>query len=645
MFGKNKTKESKTPEFKYGKVELKDFDLSKNFFDTTADAVIIFHDGDCTMQSKDDFPFALWYTIKKRYKILNEAGKKLANQSFVLEHYGQSNEKIKSFGGNTYNIENGKIVKHSMAKNDFFYDKQSENMDIVKFTLPKVQVGSIIEYEYTYVSDFYSSIPDWNFQQDYPILWSSFSLNTYEIFQYLAIPQGLYKFHDKGIVRQQNASLGFQQRYGHLMSRHWVMKDLPATVKEDLLYNVDNYRSQLEFELHNVHITKDDVYYRKDWKTFNKYIIEDPSWYKPFYNSHIFMKKMTKEYPMTDTLTLVKNMFYKIRDEFETTYSSSILPRQLPAAINRTKKGSAAEINLFLISLLRQYGLDANPVLLNTRANGKPITDIPCLTRLNYLIVHIEIGGKEYYLDASKQDMQFNHLPIYCYNGMANIVNSETAKQRNLSANNIVEKNEIKVALVLGSEDNWEASLKEKYSYYSSMNIRKRIRKSGLKKVEEALKKELDIDNDELSFELKQNEVDTFLYEGFAKWNFENNKAGDLMYLNPFIKLKSTPKAFKNEKRILPVEFRSAKRNAYIVSIKTPEGYDIESAPEARRVKLDGDSGEIFVNVDKGAGQLDIISFLKINQAVYLPQAFTSLKQFFTYYNSLKDEVIVFKKK
>ena len=78
----------------------------------------------------------------------------------------------------TYNLENGKVVETKLdVKSNVFKDKIDKNRVVKKFTFPNVKEGSIIEFEYTLVSDFLNNLQPWEFQGAYHRLWSEYNLS------------------------------------------------------------------------------------------------------------------------------------------------------------------------------------------------------------------------------------------------------------------------------------------------------------------------------------------------------------------------------------------------------------------------------------------------------------------------------------
>ena len=66
----------------------------------------------------------------------------------------------------------------------------------------------------------------------------------------------------------------------------------------------------------------------------------------------------------------------------------------------KDKKGTSGEINLILINLLKDAGLNTHPILLSTVENGVINTGTPGYDQFNKVMAYVEIGDKHYVLDA-----------------------------------------------------------------------------------------------------------------------------------------------------------------------------------------------------------------------------------------------------
>jgi hypothetical protein len=116
--------------------------LSRNHYDVDSDAaaVVLYEKGTYEL-----FNFEFIFKVERTIKILrSDAINDLSTVSILKIKGGASINKIK---GTTYNLENGKVTVQNIEKEDVLTDKiLASSIDAVKFNLPSVKVGSIIQY-------------------------------------------------------------------------------------------------------------------------------------------------------------------------------------------------------------------------------------------------------------------------------------------------------------------------------------------------------------------------------------------------------------------------------------------------------------------------------------------------------------------
>ena len=109
---------------------------------------------------------------------------------------GEAEEELENLKAVTYNLENGKVVETKLEiKSAVFKDKINKNLVIKKFTFPNIKEGSIIEYEYTLKSDFIFNLQPWEFQGEYPRLWSEYNVAMPSFYNYVTLTQGYHPYH------------------------------------------------------------------------------------------------------------------------------------------------------------------------------------------------------------------------------------------------------------------------------------------------------------------------------------------------------------------------------------------------------------------------------------------------------------------
>ncbi len=139
------------------------------------------------------------------------------------------------------------------------------------------------------------------------------------------------------------------------------------------------------------------------------------------------------------------------------------------------KKGNVADINLLLTALCRHQGLEASPVILSTRTNGYAVEDYPLLSDYNYVIVRVQLNGKDYLLDASRPATGFGQLPEVCYNGWARAIDSSQARIP-LFPDSVTEQAGSTIVSLANSDSGYTGRYTRNAGVFESMDLRNRLK-------------------------------------------------------------------------------------------------------------------------------------------------------------------------
>jgi len=160
------------PKSGYGKIDKEEITMSQYPEDPTANAVILSDQVFTYYKYKQD-GFKIYSEHTTRIKILSQEGTEYAN--IILPYYSGKNISAKSdwitqIKANSYNLNNGKIEKTEMDKKYIFEERISPYWKQIKFSIPNVKSGSVIEYQYVQISDFFHLLPDMHMQFDIPVM-------------------------------------------------------------------------------------------------------------------------------------------------------------------------------------------------------------------------------------------------------------------------------------------------------------------------------------------------------------------------------------------------------------------------------------------------------------------------------------------
>ena len=170
------------PPKKFGDIDFHTVKAKIHPLDSNAEAVVLFDFGLTRFQYINSEGFRLVFERQKRVKIIRSDGYKYATVEIPIYRSNGGKEEVNSLKAYTYNINNGKVQKIKFDKKDIIEEEVSKNWTKVKFTLPNVVEGSVIEYSYELTSDFIFNLQSWTFQDFIPTVYSEYNVRIPEYF-------------------------------------------------------------------------------------------------------------------------------------------------------------------------------------------------------------------------------------------------------------------------------------------------------------------------------------------------------------------------------------------------------------------------------------------------------------------------------
>lgn len=665
---------------RFDKIDMSDMLMTKYEKDTSASAVILCDYGRSYFEYTEKEGFLVVLEHHRRIKILDQTAYNWANISIPFYHRGSSQEKVYAVKGNTYNLVKGKIKKSKLSKKERFIEETSKNWSAVKFTMPNVKEGSIIEYKYTIKSEFVFNFRDWQFQYDIPVVWSEYLASIPEYFDYSRKMKGYYPLivndHDKfkreytytydskianaGVKNKawddnQRQSSGNGSFEVFTDEYRWVAKDLPALREEPYMTNIEDYCTALEFELVSVQFPqrprKD---YTNTWNSINKQLLEDGRFGHQISDALLaagssFIKDRVKEISsnpdyqtpeikMLAAFEFVKN--YMKWNGLSRKYTTTTLRKAF-----KDKAGSSADINLLLTLILKELKLDADPVVLSTRKNGTIHPAHPSLSQLNYVIACVTLDGKQILLDATDPLHAVGLLPYRCLNGQGRIVS--------LTKSDWVELNKNKVyALTVMSEFTMDeeglliGKNRSSRDQNAALVLRNRILSENSK--DDFIKK-LETDNNgleviEYKFDNLENVYKPLRDQFEVKIHDKVDVMGNMIYFNPLLYDQIEDNPFKIEKRLFPVDYGYKTKESYMYKYTIPEGYVVEEVPKSIAIALPQNAARYTYVITVSGNQIQVMSKFSINKIIFGSEEYLVLKNFYDQVIAKQAEQIVLKK-
>lgn len=634
---------------KFGKIDLADLQMKSYPKDTSSEAVILSDIADAYYRYSESSGLQVVFNRHRRIKILKKSGYDWASYQIPLGRYkGANKERIENLRGATYNLVNDQIVTDKLDRTSVFDEKQTENLTYKKITLPNVKEGSVIEYAYSTVSDFDTSIPTWEFQKNIPVIWSEYKVQIPDFYHFKMIHQGYEPFFIS-TVKPVNISLDPTTTRYEGKEYRWVIKDAPAIQEEPFMTTLNDYNAKVEFEIAAIIPPGglNSKYFSVTWEDFTKTLLEYENFGTQLKRGGFLKEKVNAiKAAEKEPVNQVFAAYQFIRTNMKWDGNSSIYTSNSLKKSFENKTGNCADINLMFIAMLKELGIEADPVVLSTRDHGRILPNYVLEKKFNYVVARVKIGDNSVLLDATDPFLDFGKIPVRCLNGSGRLIHEANADWVPLSSNERITKTLI-LNFDLNNEGQMNGSLSISHLGYGGLYARKQIFTDSKAKYIESFRKKHPTWNIS-KFEIeKLEELSDPLVENITTSIQETASiAGDHIYLNPLLGEGEKENPFKTTERKFPVELATQIEENYIATFSIPEGYEIEELPKNIRLSLPNDGGKFSYFVSKTEeGKIAVSSKFLLKKPTFYAEEYSSLKEFYAQIVAKYAEQIVLKKK
>jgi len=649
---------------KFGEIPIEDLKMVRYDKDSSASALILADFGESSLIYNQSEGFSLLFERITRIKILSKDGLDWATFTVPLYHDGGDNEKISGLKAVTYNLENNKVIETKLKSDAVFKEKVNANVDMMKITLPNVREGSIVEIAYKVNSDFYFNFQDWEFQSTIPVRWSEYRANIPEFYNYDKYMQGYVQL----VVNETKAMPSFititskerpsgptggttefsQDKIDYKENRsRWVAQDVPAFKAEPFITTLKDYISKINFELAYTKFPGEAAKpYMGSWEDINKLFSNSPNFGKEI-TGNAFLKRTVEEIiaGLTTPEQKIGAINNYVKQQIDWSGSSQKYTDTPLKKVLEDKKGSSAEINLILGSMLEKAGFKVFPVLVSTRDHGFVRETTPISSQFNYVLCLVKFDDKQVLLDATDKLLPTGVLPERCLNGNGLVVSEASGYSWVALKSPVKSRTYYNADLTLSAGGEMKGKVQaDRSGYYAHSH-----RKTFLSKGQDDYVKDFIgtrswvVEKSEFKNAKEISEAFKEVHEVVIN---DHVVSGDAMiYLNPFVVLQEEENPFKSEQREYPVDFGSPLEKLYICKITIPEGYAIDELPQSRLLKLPDNAAKYTYNVTQTGNAIMLTSNLQINTSLFTQLEYPALREFYNQVVAKQAEQIVLKKK
>ncbi len=398
---------SQKPDTKFGKVPAEDLAMTVYPLDTSAAAVVLWDFGEISFDIGASGHWECNFYRHKRIKILKQAGFDEGDISvpFYSEDGAESVQNKRAV------VISPRGEETEVPKKEFFVEKANERYSRLRFTCPNLQVGAVIDYSYQIVSKSIFALPEWYFQENIPVRWSELRLQIPEYFNYVFLSQGGHYDITEQSDRYDNVHLPSDRYLPARDARvrvninRYVRKDMPALKEESFITTMDDYYARMRMQLSNVNypgLKTEEV--MSNWPKLAEELLGMKNFGDQFLKKGNFKNAWEAVLPKLsggNSQMEKANIIYQfINDNFDVDGISGVFVRESLDQCFEKKSGMQHELNLLLIALMREAGIEAHPVLVSTRWHGKMFELYPFIEQFNHVLAFAALDGKELLLDA-----------------------------------------------------------------------------------------------------------------------------------------------------------------------------------------------------------------------------------------------------
>jgi hypothetical protein len=638
---------------KWGKVTTEELAMTVYPKDTSARAVVLNQQRYTTYEYRSSTGFHISHYVTEKIKILKAEGKD--EGSIEIPFYYRSNgnrETVSALEAASYNLVNGKIVKTKLDKEYMFDEEISKSYRQIKFSLPEVKVGTVIEYRYTLGTEHVYFLPDWDIQRDIPILNNDFEAAIPEYFEYNIAVKGFEMLDIKDGAENVQFNLGNDQSGSPVMIActmrkiHCIAQDIPALKKEDYVWCMDDYISGLRFELRGTRFPNAKYEpFTSTWENLEKTIKDETDMPQFMKTSNPWKEETVKALAgITDEKEKITILYDIVKKHIRWNDSYALIGDNPKEAV-KNGTGSNAQINYLLMSVLRDAGIRTYPILLSRRNNGRLPFTHPSLNKLStFIVAAVTKDSSISYLDGSSKYGGPNVLPTGLLVDRARVYDDASVEKwvdlskltRNFQISNIqasIDKDGLLTGVRTTAYTNQLA-----YDYKSrfaaakdSMDFVKQIQNG------------FDVTVD--SMEVNGKEPMSSSVNERLVFNKQMDLAGDFIYINPMVFKHLSENPFTQSERKLPVEFGFPTGYQTICTIELPANYQVEELPKSVKYVITGNKAVCQFMAQQSGNTVVFKYVFQMLQVVFPESEYPILRDFYGQAVAKNMEMLVLKKK
>ncbi|MEM7572098.1 MAG: hypothetical protein AAF433_04315 [Bacteroidota bacterium] len=521
--------------------------------------------------------------------------------------------------------------------------QEGDGISKVSFSFPQVTEGVILEYRYRKLNRQLTVLPSMYFQEKIPVRHAEYLAQIHPYYHFEAASNA---FNEMCISRSQR--IINDQNQVTRVDHHYAMCNLAPLKIEPLVNNMTDYTPHVHLQL-------------------NKYIVLGSGWVdannsweqlaESFWDNPNLGKRLTKARQLRGIFSSLepisgdnetaraRHILQQIDERLEwngSYYLGSSIPLQ---EVWENTVGNATQLNLILLAILRENGIQAEPLLVGLRGRGNPIKDYPIFNQFSHLMVLTQLDGKEKVIDVNGSNSIIGLPRVQALNGAAWVASLEHPRWIDLVPP--ASQYWVETTMSLAADGQADTELHGLLSGYFRSNYETELATGP---ATQPLFAELQAKFPEAQFEAEVAETKTVPDEELIVSLVANCQiaelSGDLLYLRPTLLDLVDFDLPENPQRQLPIDFAFPFTVRYQANILLPDNYELEELPEPQVIENRSQRWgvQLDCSYQKSSHSLTFNYNFQLEKARLDPQQYRSLRDFLQRAMSFQETVVVLRK-
>jgi len=621
-------------DMKFGKYSPWEFELTDVSFESGSDAVVLEE-----INTSFFSGIQLHSEIHRRIKVLKESGK--SNGDVLLSYYAGKDgiESIQRLRAQIVNVENGTEKITKLSKSDYFEVDAGNGYKEIRFTFPEVKEGSILEYAYTKLDKSILFVDGWVFQNNIPTLKSTYSITFPEFLDYRMLGQGAKVITAK-------------YRNGPSGTYLWKLTDLRSVKAEPYMNHFSDYLEKVQFQLAGYKSQSTNILgqtesgYEKmfsNWQELANFFMDRKaftSYTKP--DKNVRQSLPVSSIPEKTKTEILQEHYGYITKNFTYDGKGGLLPSQTLKEILVNKKGNRAEINLSLMALLHASGIEAHPVMISSKGNGRSdLVSFPFADQFNHLLLVVNTEDKLHFVDACSPNRPLGYLPLDFHVNGGFILRD---KESGLMPIEIGHRSGINQAVEIKStpENGFISTTTLRFMDYDALKYGDITQIDNLETFKKGILKSGQEDVSQFESSVKTI-ANRYVLEATIT-SQESYGEGENIFIQPFAISRWEENPFTADARTFPVDFNYTTSDRYSANILIPEGYELDDYPENVSLTIPDGTLSFSYQTIAMSKNVQVNVLLTVKDNFVIADNYPSLKYFMEIFTSKLKEPLVLQK-